>query len=250
MIRKLIAVTCPVKRPVRREKVAAFVQVVQARCRQTAMRSTVAIGAVCMLGLVGGCGGKTATNVSPAEFTDSTLVTQASASSDVVANLGDLPSGWMVQPSSGQEAFVATAGSLCDGAGVDDKKAVEINGGDTATATFSSIQGAFLSTTVMHQSDAREIMRSLPAAFAACDGTTGQDGYLLHVAEVAMPSRGDESLAMRLEYDGPLRVSVIVAYSRVNDSLLVAATTTIGPDVDGVDVELVDSAITAMASRL
>ena len=36
MIRKLIAVTCPVKRPVRREKVAAFVQVVQARCRQTA----------------------------------------------------------------------------------------------------------------------------------------------------------------------------------------------------------------------
>ena len=35
MIRKLIAVTCPVKRPVRREKVAAFVQVVQARCRPT-----------------------------------------------------------------------------------------------------------------------------------------------------------------------------------------------------------------------
>jgi hypothetical protein len=212
------------------------------------LKLVVAGSGLCAFALAGGCTEPLSTREPESATADTASSDVYAAPSSILLRLDDLPTGWLDQPNQDREALPLSVAPSCDGSGSYPGLArVDVQA--SAAATFASIRGPFLYGTVTRTADANAFMRSLPSAFNAQVSPKGS-GYTIVARSPRLRRVVDESFGVRINYSEPIQVSVEFVCARVDETLIGAATVTIGDDVDGIDLELLETLVDSMIGRL
>jgi hypothetical protein len=171
---------------------------------------------------------------------------------EIIITLDDMPTGWSPSAEDDEEEDSGEGGSCLDSVFNSSSDLFASNSDvPTAEASFSQSDfGPFLGAAVATEVEqADELFEGLAERFAACDGTTDDQGYTYAVLPVSFPALGDDTFATRIdgEGNGSFPISMMLVLARVDDVVIF----TFGAAVMGAyDAALVEQATRTMVDRV
>ena len=211
------------------------------------MRSTVVTALICAA-LLMSCGADDGRVVTAGTSTASDDRLRTGGEPDlasVIITLDDLPSGW-TQISAGRHRQPGDPPRTCVEMLFEELEVFLRDDRASAVAMFKR-PGMLLNTVVVSgYAHAEQYLDELPAEADACDGSADGEGGTVSVLPLAFAALGDDTFATHMELHLPTTVTVLLAFTRVGDFVVMAYMLGTG----GEDPALLDDVMRTMVGRL
>ena len=163
----------------------------------------------------------------------------------VVITLGDLPAGWVQlpvrverQPGDGPMNCLELLFEELEVFLLDDRA--------SAAASFEHPDMLLNTMVVSGFTNAEQYLDEFPDAANSCDGIVDAEAGTFSVQPLPFPDLGDDTFATHVEFQLALRVTVLVAVTRVGDVVVVAFVIGTGRE----DAALLEDVMRTMVGRL